>query len=223
MSKPLLGYWDIRGLAEPIRLMLEHCGVDYDQRLFVCGPGPEFKRNDWTDVKDTFGLDFPNIPFYVDGEMRITESWAIMKYIGRNHSTQLLPADERSRQLADQSQGVVDDFRKSFTALCYGADFADKRASYLEQLDVKLARFDAYLARHRWLAGDQLTYVDFAFAEILDQIQLMETAVYKNHGNVAKYLSAFMTLDRVKAYRSSPRFKKFPCNNKRAQWGGQAE
>ena len=26
-----LGYWDIRGLAEPIRLLIEYCGLEYKQ------------------------------------------------------------------------------------------------------------------------------------------------------------------------------------------------
>ncbi len=34
-NKVTLGYWAIRGLAEPIRLVLEACGMEYDQELFV--------------------------------------------------------------------------------------------------------------------------------------------------------------------------------------------
>ena len=30
-SKLTLGYWNIRGLAEPIRLVLEECGLEYTE------------------------------------------------------------------------------------------------------------------------------------------------------------------------------------------------
>ena len=84
-TKPLFGYWDLRGRGEAIRLLLAHAGVEYDQKLYVCGEGPHFSRADWTDVKDSLSLDFPNLPYYVDGNLRITESWAILKHIARKN------------------------------------------------------------------------------------------------------------------------------------------
>ena len=91
-AKPLLAYWDVRGLTEPIRLLLEYVGVEYDQKFYVCGDGPDFSRTDWTDVKGSFGLDFPNLPYYIEGNLKLTESWAILRYIaGKNN---LLPEGE---------------------------------------------------------------------------------------------------------------------------------
>ena len=89
VAKPVLAYWDIRGLAEPVRLMLEYSGVEYDQKLFVSGDPPAYDRSCWTDVRDSLDLDFPNLPYYVDGKVKITESWAIMRHIARKND--LLP------------------------------------------------------------------------------------------------------------------------------------
>ena len=31
-----------------------------------CGPGPTYDRSAWMDVKFTLGLDFPNLPYYME-------------------------------------------------------------------------------------------------------------------------------------------------------------
>jgi len=41
-SKPVLGYWAIRGLASPIRYLLVYLGVDFEQQLYHQGNAPEF-------------------------------------------------------------------------------------------------------------------------------------------------------------------------------------
>ena len=48
----LLAYWDIRGFAEPIRLMLEYSDQSYEEKKYSTGGPPDFKRTMWTDVKE---------------------------------------------------------------------------------------------------------------------------------------------------------------------------
>ena len=35
-------------------------------------------------------MDFPNLPYLIDGEVKLSESWAIAKYIARKYGKQLL-------------------------------------------------------------------------------------------------------------------------------------
>jgi len=210
-------------LAEPVRLMLEYSGVEYDQKLFVSGDPPAYDRSCWTDVRDSLDLDFPNLPYYVDGKVKITESWAIMRHIARKND--LLPEGDDASATCDQAEGVVQDFRWSFVMMCYDlpADFTENKKAFFVTLPTKLRRFDKYLAARKYLAGDKLTYVDFALCEILDQLQMMESGVYGEYANVNEYLKSFMKMEKVAAYRSSSRFKKYPCNNQAAWWGYRAE
>ena len=50
-EKPKLGYWNIRGLAQPARYILAYSGVDYENILYEQGEGPEYSRSVWLDVK----------------------------------------------------------------------------------------------------------------------------------------------------------------------------
>ena len=40
----VLGYWDIRGLCQPIRYTLEYLGVPYEDKTYEQGDAPEYSR-----------------------------------------------------------------------------------------------------------------------------------------------------------------------------------
>lgn len=62
---------------------------------YVQGDAPGFDRSDWLNEKETLGLDFPNLPYMIDGDLRITQSHAILTYLARKHD---LGAPRRSVQ-----------------------------------------------------------------------------------------------------------------------------
>ena len=221
MSKPLLAYWDIRGFAEPVRLLLEYGGIEYDQKKYVQGDGPGFDRSCWMDVKFSLGLDFPNLPYYIEGDFKITESWAIYRYVA--NKVGLVLTDPKEQALADMAQGVVHDFRSKFLGVCYRpgeGGFEAARISFLENLNKPLEAFSAFLNGKKWLAGGNLSYVDFAFAEILDHCRMMNPNCYDKYPIIKDYLDRFFKLEKIHAYRSSNRFQEYPVNNKIAKWGG---
>ena len=77
-SKPTLGYWKIRGLAAQIRYMFYYLNIDFEDTLYEAGDAPDFDKSCWTDVKETLGLEYPNLPYLIDGETKLTETVAIM-------------------------------------------------------------------------------------------------------------------------------------------------
>ena len=87
-DKPMtLAYWAIRGLAQPIRLLLEHVGADYEDKRFEQGPAPDFDKSCWYQVKEQVLGDypFPNLPYLIDGTTVVTQSNAIIRHIARQH------------------------------------------------------------------------------------------------------------------------------------------
>lgn len=74
-SKPVVGYWDIRGLAEYIRLLLAYAGVDFEDKRYKYGEGPSLEslRGEWLKEKFNLGLDFPNLPYYIDSDVKLSQ------------------------------------------------------------------------------------------------------------------------------------------------------
>ena len=56
-----LAYWAIRGLAQPVRLLLEFTGQPYVDKLYVQGPAPDFDKSCWFSVKDTVLGEYPYV------------------------------------------------------------------------------------------------------------------------------------------------------------------
>nr|XP_038958006.1 glutathione S-transferase, mu 6-like isoform X2 [Rattus norvegicus] len=65
-----LGYWDIRGLGQAIRLLLEYTGSSYEEKRYTMGDAPDYDRSQWLSEKFKLGLDIPNEkrkPEYLEG------------------------------------------------------------------------------------------------------------------------------------------------------------
>ena len=73
--KPVLGYWDIRGRAQVLRLLFSCVGQEFENKTYKT---PE----EWfSGDRHKLGFDFPNLPYLMDGDYRLTETNAISKYI----------------------------------------------------------------------------------------------------------------------------------------------
>ena len=84
-----MGYWDIRGLAQAIRYQLVFMGVEFEDQ-HLKHTEDVASRQAWLDQKGQLGLDFPNLPYFIDEEVKITEHMAIHQYIADKYMPELL-------------------------------------------------------------------------------------------------------------------------------------
>jgi len=218
MAPVQLAYWDIRGLAQPIRFLLEYTGTDWEDKYYVTGPGPTYDKSCWFSVKFNLGLDFPNLPYLVDGDLKLTQTKAILKYIARKHD--LLGKTEQEQIRIDLVDCQNDDMRGAFTGLCYNPDFENLKPKYLEEvLPPRLQQLSNFLGENTWFAGDNLSYVDFTIYEGLDQHRALDPNVLKNYKNLEDFVKRFESLEKISNYMTSPKFIKDKINNRQAKFG----
>jgi hypothetical protein len=59
--------------------------VDTEDITYDMGAA-EGAYNHWDTQKSKLGLAFPNLPWYIDGDVKLTQSNAIIRHIGRKHN-----------------------------------------------------------------------------------------------------------------------------------------
>ncbi|VDL58952.1 unnamed protein product [Hymenolepis diminuta] len=206
---PTLAYWDVRGRAESIRLLLRYLGVEFEDKLYHSG-------SEWFDEKFKLGLDFPNLPYYIDGDFKLTQSSAILEYIADKHD--MVPNCKRRRAILHMLLNASLDLHTNFGRLCYSPDFENLKAPFLKGLPDSLRTFEEYLGDKTWLTGDKINYPDFHLCELLNQLEKFEPSCLAGFPKLKAYLTRFENLPKLKEYISSEEFKRRDCNGKMAKW-----
>ncbi|XP_008564849.1 PREDICTED: glutathione S-transferase Mu 1 [Galeopterus variegatus] len=214
-----LGYWDIRGLAHAIRLLLEYTDSSYEEKKYTMGDAPDYDRSQWLNEKFKLGLDFPNLPYLIDGAHRITQSNAILRYIARKHN--LCGETEEEKIRVDILENQVVDTATQLATVCYSPDFEKLKPEYLEGLPEKMKLFSHFLGKRPWFAGDKITFVDFLAYDVLDLNCMFEPECLDEFPNLKDFISRLEGLKKISAYMKSSRFLPRPVYTKLAVWGNK--
>ncbi|KAM5257046.1 glutathione S-transferase Mu 1 isoform 2-T2 [Ctenodactylus gundi] len=214
-----LGYWDIRGRAHAIRLLLEYTDSSYEERRYIMGNAPDYDRSQWLNEKFKLGLDFPNLPYLIDGAHKLTQSNAILRYIARKHN--MCGETEEEKIRVDILENQAMDTRLQLRMLCYDPDFEKKKPEFLEGIPDKMKLFSQFLGKRPWFAGDKITFVDFLAYDALDQHRIFDPKCLDAFPNLKDFLSRFEGLKNISAYMKSSRFLPGPLYLKLATWGNK--
>merc|ERR1712127_50172 len=216
-DKPTLGYWKIRGLATNLRVQLAYQGVEYEMVEYEQGDGPEFSRQPWLDVKPNLGMDFPNLPYFHHGDLKISETMAIHKYIADAWKPEVLGKTAADKAHANMLAGVSTDLKMGTTMPCYTT--GDK-AQIQSAIDAKLPAIVNFLGGKQFLVGDYVTYIDFYFWELLNTLKFYtDGGVFTTFPTLQAYHNNVAGLPGVKEYLADPNCieHKYTFNNKVAK------
>lgn len=195
-SRPVLGYWKIRGLGANIRYQLKYCGVDFDSQHYF-GFEDWFKRD-----KKELGLEFPNIPYLIHGDTKITETIAIHQYIAEEWDNTLLGKNAQDKAKVTMLVSIIQEFRWKIIRLCYDQDDRNKA---MEEYRKHLPKVAEYLGDNDFLVGDYPTYIDFYFFETLQLCNMIrERGLFTEYPRLGAYNEKFCNLKGVKDYINDP-------------------
>ncbi|XP_064484954.1 glutathione S-transferase 2-like [Ornithodoros turicata] len=216
-DKPLLGYWNIRGLAEPVRYILRYKGVDFEDRRYNFGPPPAYDFSEWADNKAALNLSFPGLPYYIEGDVKLTQSLAIMRYLARKHG--LDAANEVQKRELDLMEQQVCELRWGLGRVIFSLDFDLSQKKYMALLPQTLEPYAKYFTDKKWVLGERISYVDFMMYETLDWIRIFSENGFRDMAPLIAYCDRFETLPTIRGYRSSNGFVNWPIFGPLAKWG----
>lgn len=215
--KTVLGYWSIHGLAAPIRMLMHYCNEDFEDKMYECDLGPPF-TSDWLQVKPTLDVPFANLPYLIEeGGLKISQSDAIIKHIGRKHDLVGKSLEEQAHvdmllcQAMDMSNGT--------SRICYNAQFNELRPAFVNETIPKWVNaLSAYLGEKEYMIGS-LTVADFVMFARLRVLAAMAPGCLDASTNVKKFMERMEALPAIAKYLGRPEVQALKFNNKMAAWG----
>lgn len=203
-NKLLLGYWNIRGLGQLSRYLLEYTGMNYEEK--------RYNRVDEWFGKDklNISMDFPNLPYLIDGDLKLTESHAINLYIIRKSGkNELLGTNLLEETKVRELIGVLEDIFRQIISLCFNPQFETiKEQKFNEDLKGRLERMDSFLAKDGkiWLLGKNLSLPDFLLYEIGQYIKGIYPGLIDKFPSICKLLERFEDIEEISNYMMSEEF-----------------
>lgn len=190
-------YWQNRGRAEQVRLLLNDLDQAYED----------------VDVSDTFAelrrkraLPFGAVPVLDDGAFRLSQGPVILAYLAHKHA--MIDDDPRRRARADSIAWGAEDLRIRYFELFGGADDAAAQEKFVAGAWTKrwLPSFDALLGDGEWFLGDRFTHADVAVFDALDAVlAFVPGANLQGHPRLEELVARVRARPRIAAYLASGR------------------
>lgn len=123
----------------------------------------------------------------------------------------------------DIIENQVNDYNTIFYYLAYEKDdqtYEKKKQEFLNNLQVYLDQVSKFLGERQFVAGKNISYIDFALYEWLDKQKYYDSEAIKKHANLVEYQSRIEQLPTIKKYINSDKFLKWPLFYSTAKFGG---
>ena len=160
-SRLTLGYWPIRaGPRGSInRHILYYKGVDFEDLKH----SPE----SWNAVKTSGVLEFPNLPYIIDGDVKLTESKAVTLYLCEKFAPELLGSTVAEKGKVLMLQNVMADYFMGVAGMTFSNEDRD---ACIEKAMTTIAPIAAALGENDYFVGSGLTFIDLTMWEICETI-----------------------------------------------------
>lgn len=209
--------WGIKGSVEPIRYLLEHLKLEYNEFNPLSMEDAKNIKN----YQNKNGLDFVDFPIFLDNENKISEKTSVAMYISSKFPKKYLFGKNPFEKIQHKIlESFLNEFNENYLRILKMEDvhilenYEKKEKNFL----TKYEYLSRYLKDKKFFL-DNLTYSDFLF---LHNVKLNQSitkyfrkkALYKNFENLINHKENMENLEGLKDYLNedlrSERYYLFP-------------
>ena len=237
-----VGYWAIKGLGAPLRMMAMYANVPVNCELYECTEGSEpgsFNRDSWlVQAKPALKERNPliNLPYVIDtdGSTVVTQSNACFLFLGRKLD---LLGDGSPQQLCACEQLLCEatDLRNQVVGYAYSAraTSAEETQRFFKSASFILEKLEGVLKAKKttdsldYFVGGKASAPDFHIWELLDQLSRIAVvhalpSPLEGFPLLGQFHRSFAELPNNARYLASP-LHQLPMNNTSAKVGAVPE
>ena len=196
-SMPTLGYWACLGRGDPIRTLLNNLNIKFNDRQYGFADQTD---SSWGAQKDKLGMKIPNLPWWKDGNTIHSETLPIMRSICRKYCPLYLGRNDKEQAYCDSfANTIYGDFAPWFGPYMFMDGWQDRKSAGIEAAKAYLQTINNMLGNKRFIAGHEVTYVDFLAYWILKIIKMYDLNVLKTFPKLVQYMKNFNSLRNIQA------------------------
>ena len=196
-----LTYWPLKGRGFPIRALLHHAGVTFDDIFIEGAKWPETKQK----LNEQAHFKYANLPFLQDNNNDpIFESMAILRYVARKYG--YAAKDENGKIAEDVLQNVLNDLINPIIQARFSQPENERKAKIektLESLYPKFAGIDHVLSKTKFLTGEKPNYVDFLLLQAGEVDQFFGGKLYEEYPRIKAHKEALLENQSLRKYYDS--------------------
>jgi len=206
---PKFGYWAIQGRATPTKMALAYAGEDYQDIVYNFA-ATEGADDHWGSHKFNLDLAFPNLPWYTDDNVKLTQSNAIVRHVGRKYNLYGKNTSEASE--IDMLIDTAADILTAIVKIIFSPECDEMVAKHGESMEPKLKEVANYLGEgKKFLLGDCITIADFPMYVSLDWHATLDEGCLAKFPALDIYLKNVRADPKIKAYLDSDKHFKARC------------
>jgi len=197
-----LTYFNMRGLAEPIRYIFAYLDIPYEDKRIEQG-------DEWNNIKSDVLLhqDYPwgNMPVLKENDFVLCQSHAIVRYLG--HKYNLTGANLQENAKCDEYLDAIKDYFYEFFPL-----FREKDESKKQEIKEKIAKeatmkffpkFNKDLEANggEFIVGKKVTYADFLLFHYFSQSMItLGDDIFDEYPAIDKYMENMFRIPNIKKW-----------------------
>ncbi|KAM3727284.1 Glutathione S-transferase [Dirofilaria immitis] len=199
-----LTYFPIRGLAEPIRLLLVDQGIKFTDE--------HIPKDDFVSIKSQF--QFGQLPCFYDGDQQIVQSGAILRHLARKFN--LNGENNAETTYVDMFYEGIRDLHSKYTRMIYEAYETQKDPFIKNILPQELAKLEKLLATRdngkNFILGDKISFADYVLFEELDVQQILDPHCLEKFPLLKAFHQRLGDKPKIKEYCAKRNASKMPVN-----------
>lgn len=159
------------------------------------------------------------MPYYIDGDTKLTQSLTILRYIARKYK--LDGVDDAQYAKISLLEQQLQDNRMMVSRIAYDpVAFANQKETYVkEQLPASVELLSKFLGANQYAVGGNITYVDFLLYEYTVILKVLAPEVFAKFDNLKQYLARIEALPQLQTYLKSRKPKNI--NGFTASWNAE--
>lgn len=190
-----LVYWKAKGRAHPLRMLMAYLALSWTD--------VELEPASWAAEKAETKMLFPNLPYIVDNNVRLSESTAIALHVAiKAGRSDLFPVGEAGVHHL-QLIGVLNDLIPKLFDAARNEEGPLVQMVIAPSIRERINQLETALAKKDWVV-DKITYADFLLAYCVDMA--LHIPSLKNEKLLDKATGLVKHHDRVHKLKGVPEF-----------------